>query len=113
MAVPHPLPDALVEQIAGRFRVLSDPSRIRILDRLREGEATSADLVHALGSSQQNVSKHLQVLITAGIVGRSKAQGLSVYRIVDASVMAMCEHVCGALALQVEQLSQALKGAQR
>ena len=71
-ALPHPLPDALVELIARRFRVLGEPMRIRLLDRLRDGEATVQELTEALGASQQNVSKHLGVLLDAGIVGRRK-----------------------------------------
>ena len=59
MALPHPLPDDLVELIARRFRVLGEPMRIRLLDRLREGEATVGELAEALDASQQNVSKHL------------------------------------------------------
>lgn len=44
MAVPYPLPDDLVELIAERFRALSEPTRIKLLDRLREGEATVLEL---------------------------------------------------------------------
>ena len=72
--LPHPIPDSLAELIAQRFRVLGEPTRIRILDRLREGEASVQDLTESLGSSQQNVSKHLGVLAQAGIVGRRKEE---------------------------------------
>ena len=44
MTVTHPLPDALVQLIAQRFRVLSDPTRIKLLDRLREGESSVHEL---------------------------------------------------------------------
>ena len=43
-SVPHPLPDPLVELIAGRFRVLAEPMRIKLLDRLRDGDATVLEL---------------------------------------------------------------------
>ncbi len=62
MGIPHPLPDPLVELIAQRFRVIGEPMRIKLLDRLRDGPATVGELVAALGASQQNVSKHLGVL---------------------------------------------------
>jgi len=39
-AIVHPLPEPLVDVIAQRFRVLGEPMRIRLLDRLREGAAT-------------------------------------------------------------------------
>ena len=87
MALPHPLPDELVELIARRFRVIGEPMRIRLLDRLREGEASVNELTEALGASQQNVSKHLAVLAEAGILGRRKAGTHVYYRIVDESVL--------------------------
>ena len=61
--VPHPLPDLLADLIAQRFKVLSEPMRIKLLDRLRGGDATVQELQQALGASQQNVSKHLGVLL--------------------------------------------------
>lgn len=67
MALPRPLPDALVELIAERFRAIGEPTRIRMLDHLRQGEASVQDLALALGSSQQNVSKHLALLQRAGV----------------------------------------------
>ena len=42
--VPHPLPDPLVDLIAHRFRVLGEPMRIKLLDRLGEGPATVQEL---------------------------------------------------------------------
>ena len=42
--------------------MLADPTRIKLLDRLRTGEATVQELTGAVGTTQQNVSKHLGVL---------------------------------------------------
>ena len=72
VSIPHPLPEALVELIAQRFRVIGEPMRIRVLDALRDGPLTINELTEALGASQQNVSKHVGVLAQAGIVGREK-----------------------------------------
>ena len=66
MAIPHPLPEDLAELIARRFRALSEPLRIRMLDLLREGELSVNELAEQLGAGQQNVSKHLGVLVDAG-----------------------------------------------
>ncbi len=71
-ALPHPLPEPLVELVARRFRVIGEPMRIKLLDRLRNGEATVQELTEAVAASQQNVSKHLSVLHDAGIVARRK-----------------------------------------
>lgn len=104
MDLPRPLPDPLVELIAQRFRVIGDPVRIKLLDRLRDGSATVSELVEAVGGSQQNVSKHLGVLHQASIVSRTK-QGTAVrYAIVDDTVFALCEQVCGGLRAQLEEL---------
>ena len=80
MILPHPVPNDLVELIARRFRVIGEPMRIRLLDRLRDGEATVNELTEALDASQQNVSKHLAVLADVGIVGRRKDGNHVYYR---------------------------------
>ncbi len=102
MAPPHPLPEGLVELVAERFRVLSDPTRVRLLDRLREGEATVLDLRESVETTQQNVSKHLGVLQRAGLVARRKQGNFSYYRVVDEGVFSLCEAVCGSLERRVE-----------
>ena len=110
MEMPRPLPEPLIEVIAERFRVIGEPMRIRLLDALRDGEATVGELTERLGASQQNVSKHLGVLHQAGIVRREK-QGTSVhYSIADDSVFDLCEQVCGGLRQQVSELDQLLTG---
>lgn len=100
----HPLPDPLVELIAQRFRVLSEPMRIKLLDRLRDGEATVGDLVEATASSQQNVSKHLRVLLGAGLVARRQDGNFARYSIADETVFAICEQVCGGLRTRLAEL---------
>lgn len=110
MTLPHPLPEPLAELIARRFRVIGEPMRIRLLDRLRDGEATVQELTEALGASQQNVSKHLQVLLVAGIVGRRKDGNRAFYAVADEGVFALCEHVCGSVRRQLDELSALVDG---
>ena len=109
--VPHPLPAPLAELIAERFRILGEPMRIKLLDALREGEATVQDLEEATGASQQNVSKHLGVLLRAGIVARRKQGNFSIYSIADEAIFSLCEEVCGGLQRQLSELDALLKGA--
>ena len=110
-AIPHPLPQPLIELIAQRFRCLGEPMRIALLDRLRDGEATVTELTDATGASQQNVSKHLGVLLSAGILSRTKRGTSSVYAIADETVFALCEQVCGGLRRQLDELDLILQGA--
>ena len=113
MSLPHPLPEALVELIAQRFRIIGEPMRIRLLDRLRDGEASVHELTEALDASQQNVSKHLGVLHGAGIVGRRKDGNRVLYAIADESVLELCEGVCGGLQRQLTELNDLLDGVTR
>lgn len=110
MEMPRPIPEPLVELIAQRFRVIGDPMRIRLLDHLRSASATVGELTAAVGASQQNVSKHLGVLHQAGIVARTKEGTAVRYAIVDDSVFAICELVCGGLRQQLDELDAVLGG---
>jgi DNA-binding transcriptional ArsR family regulator len=107
--VPHPLPEPLVELIAARFRVLAEPMRIKLLDRLRDGDATVTELQQALDASQQNLSKHLGVLLNAGMVARTKQGTSSLYSIADPGVFELCDQVCGGLRRQVSELDAILQ----
>jgi DNA-binding transcriptional ArsR family regulator len=83
--------------------------RIKLLDRLREGEATVSELQQALGASQQNVSKHLGILHSAGMVGRTKQGNSTVYSISDPSVFDLCDQVCGGVRRQLQELEELLQ----
>jgi DNA-binding transcriptional ArsR family regulator len=111
MALQHPLPDDVVQLIARRLRLLADPTRIKLLDTLRGGESTVQELTEAVGSTQQNVSKHLSLLTDAGIVGRRKDGNSMRYRVVDDDIWKLCEDVCGAAERQLETLRAALHGS--
>lgn len=107
----HPLSNALVELVAERFRALGDPTRIRLLDRLRDGEATVGDLTAGIGTTEQNVSKHLGVLHRVGLVGRRRAGSFSYYSVADEQVFALCEIVCGSLERRFDELRDVAAGA--
>jgi DNA-binding transcriptional ArsR family regulator len=111
MALQHPLPEEIVELIARRFRVLGDPTRIRLLERLQSGEATVQELCEVAGTSQQNVSKHLGVLTDAGITARRREGSHALYRVIDEGVYRLCEDVCVSLERQLESLSGVLRAA--
>jgi DNA-binding transcriptional ArsR family regulator len=106
---PHPLPEPLIELVAQRFRVLGEPMRIRLLDRLREGDATVGELQLALGASQQNISKHLAILHAAGMVSRTKDGNHTRYSISDPSVFELCDNVCGGVRRQLQGLEAILQ----
>ena len=106
MSLPHPVPDELVELIARRFRAIGEPMRIKLLDRLRDGEATVNELARRSETSQQNVSKHLALLAEVGILGRRKDGNHVYYRIADEGVFKLCEDVCGSIQEQLASLNE-------
>ena len=91
------LSDAALQMIAHRFKVLSEPMRLKILHTLWEGERTVGEIITETGALQANVSKHLGMLQQAGLVRRRK-DGINVYyQIADETVFALCEVVCNSL----------------
>ncbi len=94
MALPYPIPEELVELIARRFQLLAEPTRIRLFDRLRDGEATVHELAAELGTSQQNVSKHLALMASSGVLERRRDRNSVYYRIADTEVLDLCDQVC-------------------
>lgn len=98
-----------LELIAGRFRALSEPMRLRLLSLLMEGERTVGELVSGSGSGQANVSKHLAVLREAGMVGMRK-QGLKTFcYIADPVVRELCELMCRRLRGEMEAKADMLR----
>jgi len=92
-----PMSDKTMELVAERFRVLGDRARLRLLQALGDGERTVADLALACETSQANASKHLSVLLRAGLVARRKEGLYAYYRAADPSVFQLCDLVCGSI----------------
>jgi ArsR family transcriptional regulator len=88
--------DALV-LVADRFKVLSEPLRLMILQVLQDGELSVTEVTKAIGTSQPNASKHLKVLQDAGMIGRRQQGNTVYYRIVDDTIFALCDLVCSSL----------------
>lgn len=89
-----PATDAGCEEVASRFRALSEPNRLKILRRLARGEASVGEIVAEVGGTQANVSKHLSVLHARALVERRKVRTRTVYRIADSRLLALCSTVC-------------------
>lgn len=103
----------VLELVAARFRLLSEPTRLRILQELREGERSVGDLADTVEMTQPNVSKHLKTLYEAGILARRAAGASTFYRIDDPSVFALCDLVCGGLSERASAQAAMLKNANR
>ena len=93
---------AQLEGVARLFGVLSEPSRLILLQALHKGPLTVTELVEAAGMKQANVSKHLGVLRDHRLVKRQR-KGISIqYEIADPMIFSLCNLVCGKMKRDVK-----------
>lgn len=107
---PRSFSDEALDLVATRFKVLSEPTRLRILNALRKGERTVSDLAEATGTSQANVSKHLGILRRHDLVSRRKEGVHTHYRLTDEATFELCELVCESLEEELESRRRAVSG---
>jgi DNA-binding transcriptional ArsR family regulator len=89
--------------VAAYFQALSEPTRLQILNLLREGERNVGELAMLCGYSAANISRHLSLLTRHGLVRRESRGNSAYYCISDASVYQLCDLVCGSIARQLDQ----------
>ena len=100
--------DELLQRIAEVLKAMADPTRLKILHSLQQGERCVSDILEIVGGSQANVSKHLSVLKRAGLV-ESRRDGLNVfYQISDEGVFTICRNVCDSLELRIDREHQTI-----
>lgn len=93
MSKPKEMPilsDTELLHLAARFKLLGEPMRLKILQSVCHQARTVGDIVAAAGSTQANVSKHLALLTTSGVLDRRKAGQFVYYGIRDKLVMRLC-----------------------
>ena len=91
------LSQTMMEEVAQKFRVLSDPMRLRILHFLQDGELTVTELVERTESSQPNISKHLATLRNAGLVQRRRESNQAYFSVSAPFIFELCEIVCSGI----------------
>ncbi|VVD60798.1 transcriptional regulator [Pandoraea iniqua] len=95
--------DRVFEKVSHYFSLLSEPTRLRILHALCGGEQSVSDVVAAVNSSQTNVSRHLNAMYQAGVLGRRKEGNQVYYTIADTGVVEICRAVCVQVAGRLEE----------
>lgn len=96
------LSEQALAQVAQYFSALAEPTRLRILNHLREHELNVGDLALLCDCSQANVSRHLSTLAKHGLVSRESRGTAVYYRIADPAIYALCDLVCGNVAKQLK-----------
>ncbi len=92
--------DAVFEQAADLFRVMSTPMRLKIISGLCNGERSVTDLLLAVPTTQPNMSQHLATLLQAGVVARRRDGVRMLYRIANDRVVTLCRAVCTQIAIE-------------
>ena len=94
------VPDLVLKDVARRFALLGDPTRLKIVSVLHEytDECTVGEIAEASGTTVANASQHLQRLAHGGIVGRRRDGQAVRYRILDETVEQLCQIVCDSMA---------------
>jgi DNA-binding transcriptional ArsR family regulator len=97
------LSNEALTQVAAYFQALSEPTRLQILNLLRQRERNVGELAELCGYTSANVSRHLALLTRHGLVVRESRGNSAYYSIADPSVYQLCDLVCGSIARQFER----------
>jgi len=104
------MPDEMLEALSNRFKLLSEPMRLKILRVLCEKEHTVQEIVNQVNASQANISKHLALMHDNGVVNRRKEGLKCYYSIADESIVYACYLISKSI---VENLQDRLNWVQK
>lgn len=94
--------NALFERVSSYFALLSEPTRLKILNSLCHGERSVSEIVEHTGASQPNVSRHLNLMYSRGALKRRREGAVIFYSVADETVVTLCRTVCVQVAGQAE-----------
>lgn len=94
--------DRVCELAAELFRVMSAPTRLKIINQLCVGEKNVGELLELVQTTQPNMSQHLNTLYKAGIVGKRREGVQIYYRIINDRVVTLCRAICGEVAAEAQ-----------
>ena len=93
----------VLDRVVERFAALADETRIRLLLRLKAGEANVNTLTADVGLSQASVSKHLTTLRRTGIIDVRRQGVQAIYFIKDQNIFELCKLVCDGVMRHVRE----------
>lgn len=95
--------DHVFAVVARYFGVLAEPMRLKILHTICTEERSVSAIVAATGATQTNVSRHLSLMLQAGVVSRRRDGNAVHYRVADPEFVAICRSVCVQIAGRIEE----------
>ena len=100
----------VLELLAARFKALSEPIRLHILNALKHGEHTVSDVIAETDIAQANVSRHLKVLFDLGFVQRRREGAFVYYALSNTRVFQLCDIMCTHLEAESQTRHELLAG---
>ena len=95
--------ERLFEVVSGYFSLLAEPTRLKILNAICDGERSVTDIVERVGSTQTNVSRHLNLMYGKGVLKRRREGPMSFYSIADPNVVTLCRTACVQMAGHIDE----------
>ena len=95
--------EKLFQTVSGYFALLAEPTRLKILNSLCEGERSVSEIVARTGSTQTNVSRHLNLMFSRGVLSRRRDGALTIYSIADQNVVELCRAACVRIASMADE----------
>jgi DNA-binding transcriptional ArsR family regulator len=99
------------EEVSHYFFLLSEPTRLKILYALCNGEQAVGAIVTEIGANQANVSRQLNMLYQARILQRRKEGAQVYYRIEDQNAIPLCHVVCNQMVEKVKNTGRLIEPA--
>jgi len=94
--------DPVLAVVARYFGVLAEPTRLKILHAICEDERSVSAIVADIGATQTNVSRHLSLMLNAGIVERRREGNTVYYRMADREFVEICRRMCERIASRLD-----------
>ena len=94
--------DPVFDLVAGYFAMLAEPTRLKIMHSICEGERTVNEIVSVTGIGQTNVSRDLGLMRRHGVVERRRAGNMVFYRVADQTMPNLCRAVCAGIAASMD-----------
>jgi ArsR family transcriptional regulator len=98
----------LFEKQADIVKAIAHPIRIAIVDFLKDGEQCVCDIAEHIGSEQSNVSRHLSVMVSAGVLEHRKEGLWMIYKLKCPCILDFFTCISGVLKNEAKESSRLL-----
>lgn len=95
--------DRAFEEISSYFSIMAEPTRLKILHAICDGEKSVHEIVEDVGATQTNVSRHLSLMFRSRVVSRRKDGNQVFYALSDPLFVRLCRSVCGTLIARMHE----------